>query len=75
MKPYKQGHCGGITCTKCDFGCATTCFPKMEKDSTNYEIYLQPNNVVSRENIKIISKIANLNYLESKKVLESKTAC
>ena len=28
----------------------------------------------NKENIKIVSEIANLNYLESKKVLESKTA-
>ena len=29
---------------------------------------------ISGENIKIVSEIANLNYLESKKMLESKTA-
>jgi hypothetical protein len=46
----------------------------MELDSTNYEIYLQPNNTVNKENIKVISEITNSNYLESKKILESKSA-
>ena len=46
----------------------------MELDSTNYEIFLQPNNIVNKENIKLVSEIASLNYLESKKMFESKSA-
>ena len=72
--PIIKGHSLILTCSEHGGRIATTHFSDMELDSTNYEIFLQPNNTVNKENIKIVSEIANLNYLESKKVLESKTA-
>ena len=72
--PIIEGHSVILTCSEHGGRIATTYFSDMEIDSTNYEIYLQPNNTVNKENIKVISEITNTNYLESKKVLESKTA-
>ena len=72
--PIIKGHSLILTCSEHGGRIATTHLSDMELDSTNYEIFLQPNNTVNKENIKIVSEIANLNYLESKKVLESKTA-
>ncbi len=72
--PIIKGHSLILTCSEHGGRIATTHLSDMELDSTNYEIFLQPNNTVNKENIKIVSEIANLNYLESKKLLESKTA-
>ena len=69
-----EGHSLILTCSEHGGRIATTYFSDMELDSTNYEIFLKPNNIVNKDNIKIISKISNLNFLESKKLLESKTA-
>ena len=72
--PIIEGHSLILTCSEHGGRIATTHFSDMELDSTNYEIFLQPNNTVTKDNIKIISDISNLNFLESKKLLESKTA-
>jgi ribosomal protein L7/L12 len=69
-----EGHSLILTCSEHGGRIATTHFSDMELDSTNYEIFLQPNNTVNKETIKIVSEITSLNFLESKKVLESKTA-
>ena len=69
-----EGRALTLNCSKHGVLAVTSYFSDMELDSTNYEIFLQPNNIVNKENIKIISKITSLNFLESKKVLESKTA-
>ncbi len=69
-----EGRTLALNCSKHGVLAVTSYFSDMELDSTNYEIFLQPNNIVNKENIKIISKITSLNFLESKKLLESKTA-
>ncbi|MBO5068239.1 MAG: hypothetical protein J6C62_07555 [Clostridia bacterium] len=72
--PIIEGHSLILTCSEHGGRIATTYFSDMELDSTNYEIFLQPNNIINKENIKFVSEISNLNFLESKKLLESKTA-
>ena len=69
-----EGHTLSLNCSKHGVIAVTSYFSDMELDSTNYEIFLQPNNIVNKDNIKIVSEISNLNFLESKKLLESKTA-
>ena len=72
--PIIEGHSLTLTCSEHGGRIATSYFTEMELDSTNYKIYLQPNNVVSKQNIQAVSEIANVNYLNGKKMLESKTA-
>ena len=74
LKTVISGHSLSLTCSEHGVLVVSTYCSEMDLDDTNYEIYLKPDNTVNADSIKIISKIANLNYLESKKALESKTA-
>ena len=74
LTPIIEGHSLTLTCSEHGGRIATSYFSEMELDSTNYEIYLQPSNVVNKQNIQVVSEIANTNYLNSKKMLESKSA-
>ena len=74
LVPVIEGHSLILTCSEHGGRIATTYFSDMELDTTNYEIFLQPNNIINKDNIKIISEISNLNFWDSKKLLESKTA-
>ena len=71
--PIIEGHSLILTCSEHGGRIATTYFSDMELDSTNYEIFLQPNNIVNKDNIKIVSEISNLNFLESKIITKNKT--
>ncbi len=59
-----------IKCTKCGYGVATTLFHPIDSDETNYSIYLERNQLISRTNLRSLSKLFGKNYIECKTILE-----
>ena len=68
MKPLSDIYPVGMTCPNCGWGWATTYIEPILSDSTDYHVVL-----VSRNNsltsIKAVSKVANCNYIEAKKLI------
>ncbi len=62
-----------VECPKCGWGWATTSYDPTDDDNTEYEIWLLPGNVQTMETMRLIAHIASINYLQSKKMLESET--
>lgn len=57
-----------IVCPKCGWGIATTKFEPIDEDRTDYSINLLPSSSPAIEIVKAISRISELNFLESKSV-------
>ena len=60
-----------LTCPKCDCRIATTRWEEIDLDDTNYQIILKSSKNPSMAIIKFISKKTGLNFIDSKKLLES----
>ena len=71
MIPFNEGLSCGMTCPKCSWGWVTTRFDPIHADTTDYRIILQPGNPVRRETIRAVSDIANVNYIQAKKMIET----
>lgn len=73
MKEYYEGHSRGYICNSCGWGIATSYFEPYETDMTQYSIIIQ-NNKQTISTIKAVSEIADVNYLQAKKLLEMQKA-
>lgn len=61
----------GMKCPKCGWGWVTSYVDPIQEDESVYEISLEANNIITKDNIKLISEVVNVNYLEAKRVIES----
>lgn len=68
---YLGGHCCGMTCPNCGWGWATTYFEPYETDMTDYHILLEKSFDPSIDDIRIVSNIANCNYIAAKKLINN----
>lgn len=59
----------GWYCKNCDWSIVTTYIPQIVLDKENYMVYLTSPNYRNREQISIVSKISNLNYLTVRELL------
>lgn len=67
---FIEGQCCGKKCPKCNEAkIVTSYFSVLASDSTIYKIEVLPNNETSLNNIKIIAKLGNYNFVTSKKLL------
>lgn len=69
MVEYREGHSVGFTCMNCGWGVATSYFETHELDLTVYSIIVQGNKATPVA-IKAIASIANVNFLQAKKLIE-----
>lgn len=69
LKITKSGSLMSVECSFCNYSFATTCSEGIEWDDSNYKIIIKEANDTNIENIKVISNITSLNFLESKKLL------
>lgn len=73
MKPLSDIHPIGMTCPNCGWGWATTYIDPINIDECDYHVI-----VTSGDNslsvIKVVSDIANCNYIEAKKIIENTPA-
>lgn len=60
-----------LECPNCGWGFATTRSQTIDEDMTDYKTYLNPGNAVAIENIKLISAICHVNYMQARKLLSS----
>ena len=60
-----------MECPHCGWGFAATMPRPLDEDMTDYKIYLNPGNAETMENIKLISAVCHVNYLEARKLLSS----
>ncbi len=61
----------GMICPNCNWGWVTTRFDPIDTDMTDYRIILQPGNAARIESIRIVSHLANVNYIQAKKLIEA----
>lgn len=63
-----EGSTEGFFCTKCDWALVTTHIPEIAKDSTHYKMYLLSADPNNKDQIKLLSQVANINYLQARKM-------
>ena len=64
-----EGHCLSWTCPNCGDGVATSHFEPIEVDQTQYSLMVEQIADPTKEQIKLISQILNVNFLETRKLL------
>lgn len=69
MVEYHEGHSVGFNCPNCGWGIATSYFEPHELDLTVYSIIVQGNKVTPAT-VKAIASIANVNFVQAKKLME-----
>ena len=70
MKPLSDFSPVGMTCPNCGWGWATTYIDPINLDESDYHMILVSSEN-SLSNIKLVSKTANCNYIEAKKLIEN----
>ena len=67
-----EGSTKGFFCTKCDWAIVTTYIPEIAQDITKYKMYLLFLDLHNKEQIKALSKVANINFLQARKMAQKK---
>lgn len=71
MKQYKKYGSIGMECPKCGWGWVTTNVDQINNDNILYTLKIKQNNNPSIDLIRIISKILNKNFLDSKNKIQN----
>lgn len=74
MEHRIKGSTQGLFCEKCGWNVVTTYIPPIKRDATIYQVFVYKNCRPSIDQIKIISKICNRNYLEVRRMLAEQQA-
>ena len=69
-----EGCVQGWRCPACGWSILTTYFDDIELDMTEYSLYINNERDISKEKIKFIAQIANVNYVTAKQMLEKEDA-
>lgn len=75
MNWFSENSVQGWRCSGCGWSVVTTDIDNIYKDMTQYSIYIKKVNNANMEQIKIIAKIAGVNYLAAKQMLMENHAC
>jgi len=67
-----QGSTEGFFCTQCDWSVVTTSIPPIVSDIKKYQIYLLSADYQNKEQIQAISKVANVNFLQARKMMQKR---
>jgi large subunit ribosomal protein L7/L12 len=70
MEPINIGAGYGMVCPKCGWGWTTSHFEPILLDDTDYHVLLTSNSSTITV-IKMVSKIANCNYIEAHRLVEN----
>lgn len=70
-----EGASQGWWCPVCGWNIVTTYIEDINLDMTEYSLYIKNESEIDREKIKFVAKIANLNYITAKQILEGKEVC
>ena len=75
MKWLKKDSVQGWICSKCGWNFITTNIDDIYEDTKEYSIYIKNNCEVDIKKIKLISKLAGVNYIKAKKLLVEEKVC
>lgn len=67
--PIQEGRTIGTKCTKCDWSVVTTYIPPIEQDNKIYTIKICNGDYHNENQIKLISKLAGVNFLQARELL------
>lgn len=70
MVPFKEDKTVGVRCPKCEWGWAATQFDHIDLDETIYTAKFDAITNPSKEQLKIISKILNVNFFMAARLLK-----
>ena len=70
MNPYHEGATCGMLCPACGWGWVTTYSLPIDADNTMYTISFSKAEKVTPAMIKLYAKLAGINFLQAKRVLE-----
>lgn len=66
---YKiEGSTEGVFCTQCDWAVVTTHIPEIAQDITKYRLYLLSVGNRSKDKIKALAKVENINLIQASKI-------
>lgn len=65
----------GWSCPVCGRGTLTTYIDKTHQDMTEYSIFTKSIENINKDKIKVISRIAGVNYIAAKQILEKEGIC
>lgn len=69
-----EGSVQGQFCEECGWGAVTTFIPPIRRDPTTYQVFVLKNDHPTVDQIKIVSKICNRNYLEVRRMMVEQQA-
>ncbi|GAA6152202.1 hypothetical protein [Pseudoteredinibacter isoporae] len=69
-----EGSTEGFFCTQCDWALVTTRISEIAQDITKYKMYLLFADSKNKEQLKAVSEIANVNFLQAKKMFQEDRA-
>ena len=75
MNRFLDKSAQGWICPKCGWNIITTKIDEIFDDMTEYSIYINDGNKVNIENMKLISKIAGVNFIIAKQMLTNSDTC
>jgi hypothetical protein len=67
-----EGSTEGFFCLQCDWALVTTRISEIAQDITKYKMYLLSADPNNKEQIKLLSEVANVNFLQSRKMAQEK---
>lgn len=70
-----EGATQGWRCPICGWNIITTYIEDIDRDETEYSLYIKNVTEVDAEKIKIVAKTANVNFVIAKQMLEKREAC
>lgn len=70
-----EGATQGWRCPVCGWNILTTYIDEINTDETEYSLYIKKVTETDAEKIKFVAKIANVNYVIAKQMLEKKESC
>jgi len=65
-----EGSTQGFFCTQCDWALVTTRIPEIAQDIVKYKLYLLSADPHDKDQIKVLSKIGNINFLQARKMAQ-----
>jgi len=75
MKLGSENSTQGWKCDSCGWNIVTTYIDEIEIDETEYKLYIRNKMQSNIKKVKCIAKIANVNFVVSKKMLEEEEIC
>ena len=75
MSRVKRKSAQGWECPICGWNILTTDIDEIYRDMTIYSIYLDGEEEINKEKIKVVSRICNVNFTNAKLMLGEKEQC